>query len=412
MKYMRIIISLLILTVFTCNASANTKFDKIKAYHSAIGNTFYFKLNYQTPNGITPEEFETYVKESTSKWQLVVNNNNAFTQIYEIKIKPEDEIIYLYPKLSFSLNKNDKVIIKLPMPKRDPNNKLISDDSNNFEGDLTIDKDVPKNYIFTFDPTFVPNQELLTGEKKDVYHFGVDLKYQRTLGTTNIYNVSVETNNIFSTESKDKATKIDAKIGLQTYLLSGYFDPYFEAKWNANQAVTNSSFVSSLGFQAILNVQPLRGLFWNELIKAPLSPFFTAALQYENRINKDDNTTVNHDKDNLLRIHGKVEFDPIHLLSGEKYSPNDITLKLLAEGWVFPDEKATAGQTKRTVEGHAVVALYIPVGFASAVLNQAAEGDKKPEAQKKLKLEYDVGANEANGFAKSNSVNLGFEIHY
>jgi len=141
-------------------------------------------------------------------------------------------------------------------------------------------------------------------------------------------------------------------------------------------------------------------------VKAPYSPIITVGVQYENRIKRDPLVTDSHVKENLARLAGEIEWNPIYLFPRENLA-DSFTLAVKLKGWYFPDENAVGGAKPRKFEGHTDVSLYFPLTGLPNVLE--GMGTKKNPGSR-LQLQYVHGANEANGFTHSHSVKFGVEI--
>lgn len=270
-------------------------------------------------------------------------------------------------------------------------------------------KEELKEIVFKVDPKQAADQELIDGTKKDVYQVGIKLDIPTVPIFKEYVQVYINSDSLLSSEKTDKNTKIDLKLGAERSLSEQWYVPVFlEAKYLANQAFTNASTIATAGVKSILPWQWTQKALWNGIIKAPISPYLTIGVQYEDRLKKEPLVTTSHAEDNLYRYNGQIHWKPIHLFSGEGYSPRDITLEMKAEAWYFPDDKATGGATVRRFESYFNASLYIPINTPDAPV----KSKEKEPAMTRLKLEYETGANEANGFVRSASGKFGFEILY
>lgn len=264
-------------------------------------------------------------------------------------------------------------------------------------------------FTIVLDPKQAQGQELIGGGKKDVTQLGLKLDIP-AIGVLSVPGTRTyfSTDSLLSSQSKDKQAKVDAKLGLERSLLDSWYVPGFvEVKYIANQSFSNTSVVSTAGIRTIVPWAWSEALLWNNFVRAPFSPIFTVGVQYENRLKQDPLVTNAHVKENLARLAGEIEWNPIYLFAGEDITTlsDKITLAIKLKGWFFPDEKATGGAKVRKTEGHTDISLFVPLnGIPNAVLGTA----KNPGSR--LKLQYERGANEANGFTRSDSIKLGVEI--
>jgi hypothetical protein len=263
-------------------------------------------------------------------------------------------------------------------------------------------------YTLVLDPKQANDQELLDGTKKNVLQLGLKLDVP-AIGPLSVPGTRVyfTTDNLLSSESKDKSAKIDLRLGIERSLLDSWYVPgYIEAKYLANQSFSNTSFVSTAGIRTIIPWGWSEALLWNNFVKAPYSPIISVGVQYENRLKRDPLVTDSHVKENLARLAGEIEWNPIYLFPREDSKLADsITLAIKLKGWYFPDEKSTGGAKVRKAEGHTDVSLFVPLNGLPNVLFGT---EKNPGSR--LRLQYEHGANEANGFTRSQSIKLGVEI--
>jgi hypothetical protein len=270
------------------------------------------------------------------------------------------------------------------------------------------------NYTLKLEPNIVPNQALTDGTKKTVGQFQFKLDVPSLVANNNVARVYLVTDNLFSTDGKDKSSKVDIKLGAERTLLNSWYVPgNVEAKLNGDQRFKNSSFILSTGVKTILPWAWTKSLLFNSLVKAPISPEFEFSAQYQRRLRQDAEAFKKHPDKNSFRGFTQVAWNPIHLLTGKKFSPNDISLELLGKAWWFPFDKTSDGAHVRKLAGQFETSLLIPLGGIKIAdqLGGPLSFLKKPDsgANMRLRIKFTRGANEATGFKHVSQFTFGVE---
>jgi hypothetical protein len=270
------------------------------------------------------------------------------------------------------------------------------------------------NYTLKLEPNIAPNQELVNGTKKTVGQLQFKLDVPSLIANSNVARVYLTTDNLFSTDGKDKSSKIDLKFGAERSLLNSWYVPgNIEAKLTGDQRFANSSFILSSGVKTILPWAWTKSLLFNSLIKAPISPEFEFSAQYQRRLRQDAEGLKKHPDKNSFRVFTQMSWNPIHLLTGKEFSPDDVSLELLGKAWWFPFEKTSGGISVHKLEGQFEASLLIPFGR----LNISSQPGgllsfiKKPESgtNTRLRIKFTRGANEATGFKHVSQFTIGVE---
>ena len=289
-----------------------------------------------------------------------------------------------------------------------------------------------KHYTSQFTPNIVPDQELIDKSKKTVGQFQLKLDVPSLVANRNGANLYFKTDNLLSTNGKDKNSKVEFRFGAERSLLDTWFVPgNIEAKINGDQRAKNATFVLSGGIKTKLPWGSTRNLLFNSAIKAPVSPIFEISAQYHRRI-KQDLIAANERLDkNAFALFNQFSWNPIQLLPGKCKTdktvsstaaitpkdkkcldPNEISLEIAAKNWYFPFEKAITGTKVRKFESRIEVSLLIPLSkfqiFGSSFIS-TDDGDKS-SSKKRLRVTYQTGANDASGFKHSTQFLFGFEV--
>jgi len=268
---------------------------------------------------------------------------------------------------------------------------------------VPIDEENLHTYTLVLEPGVVPNQELTDGNKRTVgrLNFKLDLP---SLIPNNVLRVYFVTDNIISSNGKDKGSKAEFRGGVERSLTNSWYVPAFlEGKFMGNQTFNNRSFVLSGGTKSILPWAWTRAALFNSFVKAPISPEFEFGFQYERRLREQGKSPL--DKNNT-RFFSQIAWNPIHLLTGKDFSANDISLEVFAKGWYFPEEIKTGMNRVRKLEGRYDISLLLPV--------QLQVFDfflRRPESgvNSRVRVKYSSGANEANGFQRSKTLTFAIE---
>lgn len=360
---------------------------------------YYLSIKYNYPlDKVKAEDVSQYLTDP-GKWKITVNRKGEKDPI--ILDRAEIQKIDLLNPINLRM---DVRLTPGALRKGDEITEIKIGDIT-YSTPVAILESVPK-WAFSIDPKMAPNEELTTGEKKSATQAGIKLDIPQLTVVSDFAHVFLSSDNLLSSESKDKNSKLEFKIGAERSLLNTYYSPAsINAEFIANQPFSNASIVTSASTKWLLPWGWTAPILWNHFIKAPISPLITFAAQYENRLKQDPLTDSSHAKDNLFRINGEFDWSPIYLLNKEDNLVgkdgallSGMKLEFTAKGWYFPDERATGGASVRRFEGNVTTALYI------SMPKWITE-----EKGAMIKIAYITGANEANGFARSSSLTLGVE---
>ncbi len=383
-------------------------YDTAKMYPSMTPRS-YIKVGYGFLLSKIPGELPTYLvdPESPSSWVLrkIGDQSSEFTP-ERVDVTIAEGVAYLFLKPD-TVKKGDKLEVAIRVRKRTATGEyrpyLIKN-----KDKVTIGE--TDSYTLQIEPGVVPDQELDDGTKKTVGHFQIKLDVPSLIQNEKIARFYIKSDNLFSTSSLDKTTKVELKAGAERSLTRFWYIPFNgELMIIGNQTFENGSFVASVGSKTILPWGWTRPYLFRDGIKAPVSPEFELSLQYERRFEQDLQVAVRHANKNSARVFGQVSWNPIHLLPGKDYSPRDISIELLAKGWWFPEEKTNRGNRVSSLEGRLELSLLVPL----SVIN-ISDGKliKTPTtgAASRLRIKYSDGANEANGFTRSSEFTFAVEV--
>ena len=304
-----------------------------------------------------------------------------------------------------TVKKGDKLVVCMKVMRKGNGSELVLLRN---KGIVDVKSD-PDSYTLRIEPTTAPNQQLNDGTKKTVGQFQLKLDVPSLIPDQNIARFYLKSENLFSTASEDKTSKVDIKAGAMRSLLPSWYVPWgLEGRLIGNQTFKNGSFIASARAATILPWKWSSSFLFNDAVKAPVSPEFDLAAQYERRFEQDQQAVMSHANEDSFRLFGQVAWNPIHLLPGKGFTARDITLEMLAKGWWFPDEKTNMGNRVSKLEGRLEVSLVVPL----AGLNLSGIFIKAPieGTGSRLRIKYSDGANEANGFTHSSEFTLSVEV--
>lgn len=225
---------------------------------------------------------------------------------------------------------------------------------------------------------------------------------------------------VLSTDSKDKQTKLEPRFGIERSLLSSWYVPVrLDTKYSGNQSGANQSLVTSLGAQTILPWGWTRDVLWNSVIKAPISPTLEISPQWEHTVESDTTKLRNH-----FRLAGDFHWNPIFLqlltsllskgdTAKEEPTADQIVLDVRTKFWWMPDERDTKN-LRSELEYRLELGLIIPFSTLSSVispefLSGLTKKEQKANGSARAVLKYTSGANEANGFRRSDEFTFNIE---
>jgi len=315
----------------------------------------------------------------------------------------------------------------------------------------------PDIYTLKVDPAYAPQADLNNGKKADAGHLGLKLNVpslNRFLPSNPIMdfaNLYFNGEALLSTESQDKQTKIQPEMGLETVLPGDWYIPLrIDGKYVGNEAGTNQSFIAGAGVKTRVpwgwltghnpkaTEQPASqiGVFWNPLIKAPMSPLFDFAPEFEHIISQ----TTQHSKRDEARLSGSIHWNPVYIFpslfrplvstaGGEEGQPGPgddavtpqkyPSLDLLTKLWGFPQEKNHGTKGRNPFEHRIELSLLLPTGFLDGILGATLTKSLTPSAKPTtdaingasgLFIRYTTGADDANGFKKSDQISFGVQV--
>lgn len=261
-------------------------------------------------------------------------------------------------------------------------------------------------FTLVIDPGFAPDQELRDGTKKDVGRLTLTLDVP-SLIPNDFARFYLASENVLSTETEDLGTKLEVRVGAERSLLRSWYVPALvQAEFLGNQDLSQASLLVTGGVRTILPWAWTRAALFNDVVKAPLSPVFEVAPQYVHLIRVDSTLTPDADRD-TARVQGQVTWSPIYLFPGMfgEYAP---LLEILAKGWWFADEGATATgkQWAGRVEASLLIPLTVVKGFGLGPILKTVAGG----INGRIRLKYTNGANEANGYKNSSDFTVSMEV--
>lgn len=265
-------------------------------------------------------------------------------------------------------------------------------------------------YTVQLEPNVVPEQELTNGTKRTVGHLEFKLDVPSLIANEDVARFYLNTDNVISTDNRDKTSKVEVKLGAERSLLSSWYVPgNVEAKVTGDQVFRNGQFVGSTGVKTIVPWRWTKPLFFNSLFKAPISPEFEFSTQYVRWLKQDAETAKKFPKKDNFRLFSQARWNPIHLLPGKGFSPEkDVTLEILGKVWWFPQLLTDKGTKVHRVEGRLEASLLIPVSrlsFSEIFLKKPDEGTNN-----RIRIKYTAGSNEASGFKRSTDLTFGIEV--
>jgi hypothetical protein len=278
-------------------------------------------------------------------------------------------------------------------------------------------------YTVQATPDYVPEQELTDGTKKAVGQLKFKLDVPSLVRNNNIARFYFNTDNVISTNWKDKSSKIEMKFGAERSLTRNWYVPgNLEAKVNGDQRFKNSTFIATGGVKTIIPWGWTRRALFNQLIRAPVSPEFGINAEFHHRLKQDVASKAKFPNKNSFALTGQFIWLPIQLFTKNCtdaegnpnidlcYSAKNISLELAAKGWWFPYEKTLAGTKVGKLEARAEISLLIPFPFINNISEKFAFKTENGGFASRLRFKYVTGANEAAGFKHSSQFTVGVEL--
>ncbi len=411
-------------------STLNSVYDNFKVYPS-LAPRAYVKISY---NAFVPPEF--FDANKLSNFFIVKDGENCVKRLKIERFETFSGINYLiFDAKSNGLKKGDNLNIGILVEIRDNTGrvaqKLLEWDST----DGTTRRKIPVPEIDTYTlkatPNVVPDQELTDGTKKTVGQLKFKVDVPSLITNNNVARFYFNTDNVISTNWKDKNSKLEMKLGAERSLFTGWYVPInFETKVNGDQRLKNATFVASSGIKTIIPwAWTKKGLF-NQLIRAPVSPELGLSAEYYRRLKQDATSLTKFPKKDSFALAGQFNWLPIQLFTrsckakdangndtgGEDFdrcfSAQNISLELSAKGWWFPYEKTLTGTKVKRFEGRGEISLLIPI--RSSIFDQflfKKKDDVNPiNATQRIRIKYIVGANDAAGFKRLSQLTFGIEL--
>lgn len=259
--------------------------------------------------------------------------------------------------------------------------------------------------------SWVPQQALTTGAKRDVGHLDIRLE-DKSLSAHSPARLYLKGVGTISTDGKDKSSQIVGTLGAELAPLKSWYLPLqFENKVSADQILANVSDISSAGMRTVFPWRWVAPLLFNPAVKAPLSPELDISAQFERRIQQDAASRKKFMDPNAFRLYSEFNWTPIHLFTGKGYSANDLSVEFSGKGWYLPNQRNGAGRRFDRLEGLAELSVLFPVGALALPIFQS--GDKasasSSAAKQRIRFKYTRGAIEATGFKHVSQFSIGVE---
>ncbi len=458
-KVIQSMIFLLILGLFftqhssgqVCNDSTPQEFERLESIFDiyrvqpSMAPRTYVKVGYQSLR-------LPYIFDATNLGNfLIVKSGNPVSA----KLKAEkfdifkDNKYLIFDASKNGLKKTDKVNVGLCLKKKVGNTEIavvLWDTNNPNEVDAAgnvaakrLELSVPQRLsTITVVPDVAPNQELIDGTKRTTGQLKFKVDIPSLVKNNNVARFYFNTDNVISTNWKDKSSKVEMKLGAETNLFrTKWFVPInFETKANGDQRLKNATFIASSGIKTILPWSWTRKGLFNSLVKAPISPEFGISAEYYHRIKQDAASLKKFPRKDSFALVGQFTWLPIQLFtpSCEKrdgngnfetdsagnivedfdtcFSAQRISLELSGKGWWFPYEKTLTGAKVKRFEGRGEISLLIPI--TGSLLNRfpftKSENPLLVNATQRIRIKYVVGANDANGFKRASQLTFGIEL--
>ncbi len=384
------------------------KFDTVKMYPSLTPRSFVraeYGMLLEPPN---PDEFDAGVNTT---WLLVEKGSRSGIHPTRVDVDTAraSYVAYLFFDPHIVSDQRKEYELFIITRRKHPTTGTVARLCTKYAGTIKFDR--PDPYTLKLSPTFAPDAELTDGKKKAAGRFGVTLDVP-SLVPNPWANAFFKFDGLFSTEPEDKATKVEAKLGLDRSLLVSWYVPaHLDVKYIGDQRGENQSAVASAGVQTLVPWGWTRSFLWNVLLKAPGSPLFGLSSEWQEVLREK----AVHSSKSQFRLLADVHWAPIYLLvKGDTPTAKDISLEITGKLWWFPDEKRRDGNFKDPVEHRLDVSLIVPTAFISQ--SQVAAGflagligEGFWNGSARIVVKYSTGANEANGFRNSGDLSVNLE---
>lgn len=266
-------------------------FKNFKVYPSLAPRS-YLKVSYLF---LPPDSDFSFDAANQSDYIVVKNGKTAKNRLKIERIETFRGVHYLvFDAKSNGLKKDDNINVGVCLTQTvggRTRRVLIWDSANpNADDPMRKQISVPAIDLYTLNvtPNVVPNQELADGNKRTVGQLKFDIDVPSIIRNDKIARFYFNTNNVVSTNWRDKNSKLEMKFGAERSLLRKWYVPVnFESKINGDQRLKNATFVASSGIKTILPWEWTRKGLFNQLIRAPVSPEFSLSAEYHRRLKQD-----------------------------------------------------------------------------------------------------------------------------
>ena len=250
---------------------------------------------------------------------------------------------------------------------------------------------------------------MINGSRRDVGQLAVKLDF-KSLVPQGPFRVFLTGDQLLSSDRKDSVSKLEGVFGAERSLLRSWYVPWrSQAQILGNQRGDNFSLIASTGLRTIFPWRWSTPLLNNGALKAPISPEIEFDVQNESRLKQSAESLKKFKDPNTIRYYGEFTWSPIHLVPGEGFAKDDVSLEFTGKGWFLPGQTNSAGKKIDRLEGLAEVSLLIPVRKFQP--NGGIAPDPSADAAKqRIRLKFSTGANEANGFQHFRQWALAYEM--
>jgi len=290
-----------------------------------------------------------------------------------------------------------------------------------FKSDGKLSITTSQLFAFSASPQAAPGESLTNGKTRDVGQLSVSFSDSNLLGSSPM-NIYAKSTDLMSTDERDSKSAFAVTVGGQWGITPRwYFPMHIEETVQGNQAASNLSAVTSLGVTTLLPWSTSGNLANNEVIRAPLPPDVSLALQYTHRINqlvtsKSPLLSVNDLSLNPSLSWSSIDFPFVcHLLplqkgAGGKTSSSPICLgtELDLGLWYLPFDLTS--QKSQKVEGYGDISILVPLAsfsFASKALTFVTKGDP---VKYQVRVKYADSVNAVNNYARTKQWTYGIEL--
>ena len=255
-------------------------------------------------------------------------------------------------------------------------------------------------------PNFVQSEALTNGQKRPVGQLNVAFD-ELSLTSTTPFRTHLTTSSTFSSDAKDNSSNVNLLFGVERSLMRSWYLPWHtDTKMIGDQVIDNLSWVSSTGVTTIVPWGWTRSFLNNPVLDAPVSPEITLDAQIEHRIRRDATAQKKFADKDAFRLHGSGSWTPIRLLKGDG-NGDYVSLELAGQGWYLPHQHDFANVLKDRLEGYFQASVLVPVSKVAVSDTGLATAQKGTKTQ--IRVQYSLGANEANGFKHSSRLSIGVE---